>query len=84
MLEISPDFKHFMGFCLGGDLTFPEPREFQVAQAFFELVSDKLRIFRVGDNVGGDKYHQLGFVETGGLGTKQSSYIGEVLQYGNP
>ena len=33
--------------------------------------------------MGGDKYHQLGFVESGGLGAKQLSYIGEVLQNRN-
>ncbi len=71
------------GFCLGWRLASSGVEVFQVGQTFFEFAGDKLRIFRVGDNVRGDKYHQFRLFKGGGLGTKQFSYIGEVFQYRN-
>ena len=82
MLEIVPDFKNFIGV-FAGPLASSGASRFQVVQAFFELMGDKLGIFRVGDNVRGDKYHQLCFFMVRCLGAKQFSYIGKVFQYRN-
>ncbi len=58
MLEIDPDFKHFMGILpRGWVLASQVLYVFQASKSFFELAGDKLRIFRVRDDVGGDEYH---------------------------